>query len=227
MRSKYQLSETYTNAMLLTLSGGLQNAYAYCCRGKVFANAQTGNIVLMSKHLLERDMHGFARYLVPICAFILGTFITELIHKNYKKTNKLQWRQFILMFEISFLFIAGCIPHSLDMIASTLISFVCAMQVQAFRRMDGLSYASTMCIGNMRFATESLCTFFHTHEKSDLHTCLKASGITLLFAIGAGLGVFLTTHFDTAAIWMSCILLLLNFLTMFTKQNSLFLTLFS
>ena len=30
---------------LLTLSGGLQDAYTYLRRGKVFANAQTGNIV--------------------------------------------------------------------------------------------------------------------------------------------------------------------------------------
>lgn len=33
---------------IFALAGGFQDAYSYNCRGKVFANAQTGNIVLLS-----------------------------------------------------------------------------------------------------------------------------------------------------------------------------------
>ena len=33
-----QMSDTFTNAIFLTLSGGFQDAYTYLCRGKVFAN---------------------------------------------------------------------------------------------------------------------------------------------------------------------------------------------
>ena len=40
---------------LLTLSGGLQDAYTYLRRGKVFANAQTGNIVLLGQSLFDGD----------------------------------------------------------------------------------------------------------------------------------------------------------------------------
>ena len=43
-----------------------------CCRGKVFANAQTGNIVLLSTHLFEGDWGQALRYLVPVLAFLLG-----------------------------------------------------------------------------------------------------------------------------------------------------------
>ena len=43
-----QMSEAFSTMVFLTLSGGLQDAYTYCIRGQVFANAQTGNIVLMS-----------------------------------------------------------------------------------------------------------------------------------------------------------------------------------
>mgnify|MGYP000124712744 CR=1 FL=1 len=42
-----QMSEAFCTAMFLSLSGGLQDAYTYLFRGKVFANAQTGNIVLL------------------------------------------------------------------------------------------------------------------------------------------------------------------------------------
>ena len=52
-----QMSESFLTAVFLSLSGGLQDAYTYLFRGKVFANAQTGNIVLLSAPwatLLER-----------------------------------------------------------------------------------------------------------------------------------------------------------------------------
>ena len=50
MKTKHhgQMSESFLTAVFLSLSGGLQDAYTYLFRGKVFANAQTGNIVLLS-----------------------------------------------------------------------------------------------------------------------------------------------------------------------------------
>ena len=48
-----QMSESFLTAVFLSLSGGLQDAYTYLFRGKVFANAQTGNIVLLSAALLR------------------------------------------------------------------------------------------------------------------------------------------------------------------------------
>ena len=46
--SRRQMSESLVTAAFLSVSGGLQDAYTYISRGKVFANAQTGNIVLLS-----------------------------------------------------------------------------------------------------------------------------------------------------------------------------------
>ena len=48
-----QMSEAFRTVMFLSASGGLQDAYTYIGRGKVFANAQTGNIVLMSQSLFD------------------------------------------------------------------------------------------------------------------------------------------------------------------------------
>ena len=47
-----QMSEAFCNSLFLALSGGFQDAYTYNSRGKVFSNAQTGNVVLMSQHFL-------------------------------------------------------------------------------------------------------------------------------------------------------------------------------
>lgn len=48
-----QMSDTFHAAVFVTLSGGFQDAYTYICRAQVFANAQTGNIVLLSAALLR------------------------------------------------------------------------------------------------------------------------------------------------------------------------------
>ena len=50
-----QMSESFLTAAFIILSGGLQDAYTYLCRGKVFANAQTGNIVLFSAYLFDGE----------------------------------------------------------------------------------------------------------------------------------------------------------------------------
>ena len=65
-----QMSDSFRAAVFIILSGGLQDAYTYLCRGKVFANAQTGNIVLMSTHLFAGDWAGVFRYFVPVISFL-------------------------------------------------------------------------------------------------------------------------------------------------------------
>ena len=80
-----QMSDSMLTAFFIILSGGLQDAYTYCCRGKVFANAQTGNIVLLSTHLFEGDWGQVLRYLVPVLAFLLGIYIAECVHRRFKR----------------------------------------------------------------------------------------------------------------------------------------------
>ena len=41
-----QISETIGLGMILAISGGMMDAYSYIQRGEVFANAQTGNMLL-------------------------------------------------------------------------------------------------------------------------------------------------------------------------------------
>ena len=75
-----QMSESMLTASFVILSGGLQDAYTYLCRGKVFANGQTGNIVLFSAYLfavgfLPQTLNTVANALVSFsCAMQLQTF---------------------------------------------------------------------------------------------------------------------------------------------------------
>ncbi|MEF9840560.1 MAG: DUF1275 family protein, partial [Lachnospiraceae bacterium] len=40
-----RISETFLIGAILAMVGGFLDAYTYLCRGGVFANAQTGNLV--------------------------------------------------------------------------------------------------------------------------------------------------------------------------------------
>ena len=52
---KIQKSDSLQIYILLALAGGGMDAYSYLCRDKVFANAQTGNMLLFGVSLAEGD----------------------------------------------------------------------------------------------------------------------------------------------------------------------------
>ncbi|CCZ57986.1 putative membrane protein [Hungatella hathewayi CAG:224] len=205
--------------IFLTLSGGFQDAYTYYTRGKVFANAQTGNIILLGHNAMNGDFADAFRYLAPVLAFAGGIYISEVIRGIYREYGKLHWRQIVVALEILLLFVVGFLPQSMNMAANILVSFVCAMQVEAFRKMKGSAYASTMCIGNLRSATEMLYRYRHTKEKGCLEKCLRYYGVILVFGIGAALGSLMTSLFKERTIWISCGFLFVCFCIMFMKED--------
>lgn len=214
-----QMSDKFRSAVFIILSGGFQDAYTYCCRGGVFANAQTGNIVLMSSALFRGDWGAVVKYLVPVLSFLLGIAVAELVHVHYRRQEKIHWRQIVLIEEIILLFIVGFIPEYLDPLANALVSFVCALQVQTFHKIHGQPYASTMCIGNMRSGMESLCAWFRSRDRETLVRAMTYFGVIGVFAVGAGLGSVLSTMTGQGTIWVCCGLLSVSFGMMFIHEQ--------
>ena len=211
-------SEMFRTAVFIILSGGFQDAYTFIARGKVFANAQTGNIVLMSAALFRGEWLTAVKYLIPLGAFFLGVLAAESVHFRCKKYEKLHWRQIILIAEIVLLFAVGFIPNSADAAANALVSFVCALQVQSFHKINGHIYASTMCIGNMRSGVEALIGYFHGRDKAQRRRAATYFTVILLFALGAGIGCIAAKRFGEKAIWVCCGLLAVSFALMFQRE---------
>lgn len=214
-----QMSEAFINSIFLAMSGGFQDAYTYFTRDKVFSNAQTGNVVLMSQHFMMGEWKDGLKYLLPLLAFAFGVLAAERIQAQFRFARRLHWRQGILLLEIAILLIVGFLPQTLNMTATILVSFSCAMQVQAFRKVDGYSYASTMCIGNLRCASEALSEYLHSHDRRSFEAARMYFGVILVFAVGAGLGSFVTEAADIRAIWVCCGLLLVSFALMFVRDE--------
>ena len=83
-----QTSDSFKLSALLSFSGGLQDAYTYNVRGNVFANAQTGNVVLMSQNFMQGDVAHALRYMWPIISFACGVFVTERIENRLKENHR-------------------------------------------------------------------------------------------------------------------------------------------
>ena len=60
---KIQMSEAFQLGAVLAVVGGFLDAYSYLFRGGVFANAQTGNIVLLGISLQKGKWQGGVHYL--------------------------------------------------------------------------------------------------------------------------------------------------------------------
>lgn len=213
-----QMSEAFLNSAFLALSGGFQDAYTYNARNEVFCNAQTGNVVLMSQHFMAGELTAGLGYFFPIIFFALGVWVAEKIQANYKYAQKLHWRQGVLLAEILILFTVGFLPTEYNMLANAMASFACAMQVQSFRKVNGYSYASTMCIGNLRSGTAALSVYFREKKSKQLKQSMYYFGIILMFALGAGIGGNLSIRYGIRMIWVSCGFLMISFLLMFIEK---------
>lgn len=217
--NRKQMSEAFCNSAFLALSGGFQDAYTYNTRDQVFANAQTGNVVLMSQHFMSGEWLAGLRYFLPLIAFAIGVLLAEQVQCHFKYAKKLHWRQGILLAEIFILFVVGFIPNDYNMVATILVSLACAMQVQTFRKVDGYSYASTMCIGNLRSGTAAISVYMREKKPEQLRQALYYFGIITIFAVGAGIGGVLSMRFGVRIIWISCAILFVSFSMMFWEKK--------
>lgn len=218
------MSDTFLNCSFLALSGGFQDAYTYIVRDHVFSNAQTGNVVLMSHHFVMGEWSQGLQYMLPIIAFAVGVFVAERIQNRFQFAKKLHWRQGILLIEMMILILVGFMPLSWNPTATSLVSFACAMQVQAFRKVNGYQYASTMCIGNLRSGTAALSEYLRERKKEQLLQTLYYFGIIIVFAVGAGVGGNLSLRFGVRTIWCCVIFLCVSYIIMgkhgFSRRRS-------
>ena len=173
------------------------DAYSYIGRGEVFANAQTGNMLLLGVHLSEGNIPAAIRYLCPVLAFTFGIALADIV-RNSGIGSHLHWRQISVVAEAIILTIVSFLPQSHNLLANS---------------------ATTMCIGNLRSGTQNIYTFFQTKKREALEKGLLYYGIILCFICGAIIGNQCIKYFHERAILISSVLLLLAFIMMFITRD--------
>ena len=219
MQKAKQMSETFTIGVVLAMAGGFMDAYSYVCRGQVFANAQTGNILLAGVHFSEGNWSLAMRYVCPVVSFAIGIALADIIKYRFKEKQLIHWRQSTVLIEAVILFGIGFIPLTMNELANSLTSLACGIQVESFRKIRGNGIATTMCIGNLRTATQAICDYWHTKDKAAAEKGLLYFGIIFLFMMGAILGNFCVQHYQEKAIMFNVIFLGAAFCMMFIDKE--------
>ncbi|MDR3767156.1 MAG: YoaK family protein [Butyricicoccus sp.] len=219
MHEPTQMSESVRLGAVLAITGGFFDAYTYLCRGGVFANAQTGNIVLLGVNLANAEWMRALHYVLPILAFALGVAAAEWVKLNFKtRPIGVHWRQIVILAEMALVALVAFLPQSANMAANTLVSFICALQVESFRKMRGSAFATTMCTGNLRSATEQLVRWRTDGDAEARRKSGRYAVIILYFIAGAALGVGCVQLWHDRAVLVCCALHALVFGLMFREK---------
>lgn len=219
-KTKGQMSESFVMGALLAVVGGFLDAYTYLLRGGVFANAQTGNMVLLGMNLAKGELFKALYYLVPIGAFAAGVVAAEVIRQGFREHPRIHWRQAAVAAECLILLAAAFVPRGgLDVAVNVSVSFMCAVQVESFRKVNGNAFATTMCTGNLRSAMELLYRHLVSREPRALEKCGQYLGIILFFILGAILGAWLAGFFAEKAVLFCCAVLAVCFIAMFIRAE--------
>lgn len=208
-------------AGLLTLCGGYLDAYTYFVRGGVFANAQTGNIIKLGIQMVNGSFETCLRYLIPICAFIIGVIIAMSIRIWMEKHDMHIIRRTVLVIEMAALIAVSLIPAEEDynLIANTLVSFACAMQMEAFTSFVNQPIATTVSTGNLRKCVEYLIRGTVSHKKEDFKTAGIYFLILMLFIGGVVLGTLISDYLGVRSILAAVFLLALAFVVITLKTK--------
>lgn len=209
---------------------GFWGAYTYLLRGNIFCNAQTGNVVLMGLALGSAEWGKALYYLVPISAYILGSFVSELLPNPIKHRFFVRWDTVLIFIEMAAVLILGCIPDSAPVqISQVIINFLASMQYNTFRQAEGVAVATTFVTNHIRQVGIGLAKELHhrrSADKSHREKWARHAGMLFFFAVGAVLGTVFCHLIAGKAIWVTILPLAVIFVTLLhadlTTEKELF-----
>lgn len=191
---------------LLMMVSGMMGAYTFTLRGGAFCNAQTANIVIMSIAFGQGRWRDGFYFFIPITAYLLGSFLSEILPSPVKRMGFLRWDTWLIGIEAFILFAVGFMPLTLPHhIVQVIINFVASMQYNTFRQAEGIPMATTFCTNHVRQVGVAMAKVVRKHDKAAFTR--GATHLLMLTAFFSG-GVVLSAAGDllqAKAIWLALI----------------------
>ncbi len=204
-----QAASRLGNSALLALAGGFLDGFTYLGHGHVFANAMTGNVVLLALGCVSGMFENGLRHLPPILMFLLGVTVARALQMPSIARRLRQPHLAALLIQIGTLATLALLPqHTPDAWFTMSIAFAASVQVESFRRVHGRSFNSTFTTGNLRTFAEGAFAWLIADGGEDARRATVDFGaICLAFFIGAAVGGAATMHFGNRALWIDIVLL--------------------
>jgi uncharacterized membrane protein YoaK (UPF0700 family) len=196
--------ETVQISLLLAFAGGYLDAYTWIVHG-VMANAQTANLVLLWVYGTAGDWVRALHFAPPIAAFMVGVVVAAWLRRaTGERVSAIS-----TLIEILLLVAVGILHNRLPDLAGTLgISFVAAMQMAIFTKVEGVAYSSVMITGNLRQAIEGLFAVISGQFGSLRYSGIFAA-LCAAFGIGAAVGAYATKGIPDLALGVPVMALLI------------------
>jgi uncharacterized membrane protein YoaK (UPF0700 family) len=187
--SLFSREEALSIAGLLAFTGGYLEAYAWIVH-RVFANAQSANLVFFWVYLTGGDLPKALHYVPSLLAFAVGVILACWLRWGAPQ----QATRISTLTEIVFLFIVAILHNRFPEVAGTLgLSLVAAFQMVSFPRVEGLSYNSVMVTSNFRQTIEGLfAAFAGSAGPKPFRRPFVFGAMCIAFGAGAAAGAFAT-----------------------------------
>ena len=220
MNRNLPVHEQLMFCLLLTAVGGFFDAYTFVNCGGIFANAQTGNLIFVGIDLIEGNFSEVLHYSIPILSFVIGVLVSKFIETKYKELSIFKHIYMLLLTQIVALVIIS-IKHKyfgVD-IRPIVISFICAIQFDGFRKVNNLVFASVFCTGNLRSMSEHLYKYFILKKKESKMPFLIYSSVITVFLLGVILGAAMSKYFLHKAIIVPIFIICINLIFVTVINN--------
>ena len=201
------LSSMGAIAGVFAIVGGFLDAYSYLARGHVFANAQTGNVVLFGVRAAAGNWTSAWETLPSILAYMCGVAVARLLRvrpqkRTFRATLTCQALELLVLLVL--LFFGRFVP---DICAVSLIAFSAALQNTSFSSIGPWQFNSAMTTSNLRNAVSGWVQLAMGETDPKLGgEAIVGSVILLCFAAGALLGGVCTLRLPTCPL-LPCVVL--------------------
>lgn len=185
-------NETLLVGALLTFVGGFLDAYTFVGHA-VFANAQTGNVVLFGVETASRHWHAALLRLVPIAAFVVGVVAAETLGRSHVRDGVRRPLRFVLGAEIVILAAVACLPDSAPALVVTVpVAFAAALQWSIFP-------STLLASGFLKGVGVSALQWIADRDLIARRHVVRFGTVMGAFVVGAMVGGVCTNNFGTSA----------------------------
>ncbi len=184
--------------LLLSAVGGFLDAYTFVGHGGVFANAQTGNVVLLGVGLVQGQAGQGLRHLPPLLSFLVGLGVAESLARPWARRTLRRPTRVVLGVEAVVLVVCGAVALP-DVVVTVAVAFVVALQVSTFKKVGDVPYNATVTTGNLRSLVAEIARWAGDRTPEAGRPAAVLAGIVAAFAAGAAAGAALTTAAGRAA----------------------------
>ncbi|WP_042423782.1 YoaK family protein [Streptacidiphilus anmyonensis] len=192
---------------LLACVGGFLDAFTLVLY-QVFANLQSGNVVLFWTQITSWHWQAAALRLVPIVAFVAGVLVVDLLGTPRLMAVVRRPLRLVVTIEIVLLAAVASLPgHPPAGVTTVTVAFVAALQFSTFTTLHDAPYATVMTSGNLRQCIVATRRWLVDRDAAARSRAQQYGVIVGSFTIGALIGVLCTRWLGQPAIAVAAAIL--------------------